>query len=64
MLKLLTYAAAATAAAVQVIDDAAGRTLVAASTLTADVKSSVEGNGANIVSTREHTAAAAAAPSV
>ncbi|KAF6255700.1 hypothetical protein COO60DRAFT_187177 [Scenedesmus sp. NREL 46B-D3] len=32
----------------QVIDDAAGRTLVAASTLTADVKGSVEGNGANI----------------
>lgn len=37
-------------AALQVIDDAAGRTLVAASTLTADVKGSVEGNGANIVS--------------
>jgi hypothetical protein len=27
-----------------------GRTLAAASTLTADVKSSVEGNGANVVS--------------
>jgi ribosomal protein L18 len=38
------------AAVAQVIDDAAGRTLVAASTLTADVKGSVDGNGANIVS--------------
>jgi ribosomal protein L18 len=46
-------AAVAAATAAQVIDDAAGRTLVAASTLTADVKSSVEGNGANIVSSRE-----------
>jgi ribosomal protein L18 len=34
----------------QVIDDVSGRTLAAASTLTADVKSSVEGNGANVVS--------------
>ncbi len=36
---------------VQVIDDSVGRTLAAASTLSADVKSSVEGNGANTVST-------------
>eukprot|EP00879_Flechtneria_rotunda_P002048 GHRR01002227.1.p1 GENE.GHRR01002227.1~~GHRR01002227.1.p1 ORF type:complete len:155 (+),score=49.90 GHRR01002227.1:185-649(+) len=32
----------------QVIDDEAGRTLAAASTLTADVKSEVEGYGANV----------------
>jgi large subunit ribosomal protein L18 len=32
----------------QVIDDSVGRTLVAASTLTADVKGTTEGNGANV----------------
>eukprot|EP00878_Enallax_costatus_P000927 GHUV01001057.1.p1 GENE.GHUV01001057.1~~GHUV01001057.1.p1 ORF type:complete len:155 (+),score=51.69 GHUV01001057.1:160-624(+) len=32
----------------QVIDDSVGRTLVAASTLTAEVKGNTEGNGANI----------------
>jgi ribosomal protein L18 len=35
----------------QVIDDESGRTLAAASTLTADIKTSIEGNGANVVST-------------
>lgn len=39
-----------TCVSLQVIDDVSGRTLAAASTLTAEVKSSVEGNGGNVVS--------------
>jgi hypothetical protein len=42
----------------QVIDDVSGRTLAAASTLAADIKEGIEGNGANVVS---HPASKAAA---